>query len=122
MCYNKCMKILLIISLFVWSLNSYGLVCTASPTNNDVRVISSCYAKMLSHFERILKQKLAYIYASNLKHVPEVFNDVKNVDNHLVASYVPLFNVLEQVQRMLHKLNYPDPRPAVRCETSQNGE
>ena len=116
-CYNNGMKVLLFISLFVLSLECYGLSCTASRTNNDPTVITKCYARMLSHFEEVLKRQLAYTYASHLKHTPDV---LEHVDG-LVASYVPAFTVLEQVKRLLHKLHYPDPRPAVRCETPQNG-
>ena len=111
------MKALLIISLFVLSLSSYGVTCTASRTNNDPTVISKCYARMLTHFEEILKRQLAYTYALHLKHTPEVLENI----NDLISVYAPSFTVLEQVKRLLHKLHYPDPRPAVRCETTQNG-
>ena len=104
------MKILITI-LLLWTANSYGLVCTASPTNNDPSVISGCYARMLSQFEEILKRQLAYNYANHLK-TSEKLSDGKFRRRY----YSKLFDELEQVQRMKHKLNYPDPRPAVRCE------
>ena len=117
-CYNSGMKVLLIISLFccLWKVIAYPVrpaVRIMNPT-----VITKCYARMLSHFEEVLKRQLAYTYASHLKHTPDV---LEHVDG-LVASYVPAFTVLEQVKRLLHKLHYPDPRPAVRCETPENSD
>ena len=112
------MKVLIIsIVLAVWASNGHALSCTASPTNNDPTVIIKCYAKMLSHFEQILKRELAYNYANHLKN-SEKLNDGKFRRKY----YSKLFNELEQVQRMLHRLNYPDPRPAVRCEAPSEGD
>ena len=110
-------QIIITILLFFWASTSYGLVCTASPTNNDPTVITKCYAKMLSHFERIIKQQMAYNYANHLK-ASHKLNEGKFRRKY----YSKLFTELEQVQRMLHKLNYPDPRPAVRCETPENSD
>ena len=67
LCYKDSMKALIISILLLWTSNSYSLVCTASPTNNDPTVITKCYAKLLSHFEQILKQQMAYNYANHLK-------------------------------------------------------
>ena len=112
------MKIIIIILMF-WATNSYGRVCTASPTNNDQGVIGPCFAKLLSHFEEILKQQLTYNYADHLKDNRSKLNDSKFRRKY----YGHLFNELEQIQRLKHRHDYPDPRPAVRCEApSGNSE
>ena len=105
------MKIIAILIL-LWTAKASGLVCTASPTNKDPSVIATCYGKMLSHFEEVLKRQIAFNYANHLK-TPNKLND----SSFRRKYYTKLFNELEQIQRMKHRLNYPDPRPAVRCET-----
>lgn len=111
------MKILITILLFFWASNSYGIACTASKTNKDPTVIAKCHAKMLSHFEEILKEQLAFNYAHFLKNQPE---QLENPD-FMRSIFFENLTSLEQVQRMLNKLNYPDPRPTVRCETPGSG-
>jgi len=110
--------VIMSIGLFLWTQNSHALSCTASPTNNDPTVITKCYAKMLSHFEEIIKRQMAYNYANHLQNSQKL-----NEGKFRRKYYSKLFTELEQVQRLKHRLNYPDPRPAVRCETApENGE
>ena len=110
------MKIFLIL-LLLFTSKSYGLSCAASHTNKDPSVIANCYAKLLSHFEEILKQQLAFNYANHLKKSYKL-NDATFRQKY----YSKLFIELERVQRLKHTLNYPDPRPAVRCEAPSNGQ
>ena len=110
------MKIFVIL-LFLWTAKSYGLSCTASPTNKDPTVITRCYAKLLTHFEQILKEQLAFNYANHLKKSYKL-NDATFRKKY----YSNLFIELERVQKLKHTLNYPDPRPAVRCEAPSNGQ
>ena len=110
------MKIIIII-LMLWASYSSAIVCRASITNNDPTVIISCYAKMLSHFEELIKLELAYNYAYHLKDHRKKLNE----GDFRRKYYSPLLNELDQVQKMKHRLNYPDPRPAVRCEAPSGG-
>ena len=111
-CYKDSMKALIISILFLWASNSYGIACNASSTNNDPTVIAKCYAKMLTHFKELIQRELAYNYAYHLKEHAIRLTDGTFRQRH----YIPRFTELEQIQRLLHKLHYPDPRPAVRCE------
>lgn len=109
------MKVIIISTIMLlWATNSYGIVCHASPTNNDPGVIAPCYAKMLSHFEEIIKRQMAYNYANHLK--GNRLSEAKFRHKY----YNQMLNELELIQTLKHRLNYPDPRPAVKCVAPSN--
>ena len=111
------MKIIITI-LMLWGAKSYGLQCTASPTNKDPSVIAGCYGRMLTHFEQILKEQISFNYANHLKTDRARLNESKFRRKH----YGRLFFELEQIQTLKKTLNYPNPNVSVRCEAPSNGE
>ena len=105
------MKIIIII-LLLWGAKSYGLQCTASPTNKDPSVISRCYGRLLTHFEQILKEQISFNYSNHLKHDSAKLKESKFRRKY----YGKLFEELEQIQQLKKTLNYPNPNVTVRCE------
>ena len=111
------MKIIIIsIILSCWSVFGHAYSCTASTTNDDPTVIISCYTKMLIHFRDLLREQLAFQYANHLRDNREKLLEGKFRRKY----YSKMFDELEQIQRLRKRLLYPDPRPAVRCETGDD--
>ena len=110
------MKIIITI-LMLWASYSSAIVCNASKTNKDPSVIAPCYAKLLSHFEELIKQEMAITYALILGHTRPKLES----SDFRTSVFGPMLKELEQIHRMKHRLNYPDPRPAVRCEAPSEG-
>ena len=114
------MKILIIsIMVFVWSSASQGYACTASPTNNDPTTITTCYTKMLIHFRDTIQEQLSFQYANHLANTK--LKAKLNETSFRRRYYGKMLDELEQIQRLRHRLLYPDPRPAVRCEAPSGG-
>ena len=110
------MKIIITI-LMLWGAKSYGLQCTASPTNKDPSVIAGCYGRLLSHFEEILKEQISFTYANHLATDRKKLNEGKFRRKY----YGKLFEELEQIQKLKKTLNYPNPNVSVRCEAPSGG-